>query len=162
MGSIRTTLTAAVLGAATIAGVLLPAAAAQAAPAEAPNAVSKAGKSDLADAGFVIASQINKIVSEAHAQSSNRAGYVKSLQEGVWWSINRRLNVLVIKARHPYDAQFSGVAFDRVVSADGFPAFRVVAFQSGTVTNKGDGGYINWAYAGSFNRSGNKVTFYRF
>lgn len=157
MGSIRKSVTVAVLGAATFAGVLLPAAA-QAAPA--PNVVSKAGKSDLADAGLVIAKQINEIVGEAHARKENRSGYVKSLMEGAWYAGGQKYNVVVIRWRNNYEAHFNGVAYDQKVSADGFPAFRVAVFQDGTLVNRGDGGYDNWAFRGWFTRDGGSVTFH--
>jgi len=32
---------------------------------------------------------------------------------------------------------------------------------AGTFTNKGDGGYLNWAFTGNFKRDGNKVQFYK-
>src|SRR5689334_13287450 len=158
MRSIRKTLTVAVLGTATFAGVLLPTAAAQAAPAT--HVVQKGGKSDLADAGLVIAAQINKIVGEAHAQHQNRPGYVKSLMEGAWYAGGQKYNVVVIRWRNDYEAHFSGVAYDQKVSADGFPAFRVAAFQEGTLVNRGDGGYQNWAFKGWFTRNGGSVTFH--
>lgn len=158
MGSIRKSVTVAVLGAATFAGVLLPAAAAQAAPA--PHTVSKAGKSDLVDAGLTIAKQINEIVGEAHAQKQNRSGYVKSLMEGAFYAGGQKYNVVVIRWRNNYEAHFNGAVYDQKVSADGFPAFRVAAFRDGTLVNHGDGGYDNWAFKGWFTRNGNSVTFH--
>ena len=40
--------------------------------------------------------------------------------------------------------------------------FRVIVFDSGRVVNKGDGGYINWAFQGWFDRpSDSEVVFRR-
>ncbi|MBJ3792196.1 stress protein, partial [Bacillus sp. OA1] len=34
-------------------------------------------------------------------------------------------------------------------------------FEDGEFTNKGDGGWINWAFRGWFDRDGGHVKFYR-
>ena len=161
MGSIGKTLTVAVLGVATFAGVLLPAAAAQAAPVA--HVVSKkGGKSDVFDAGLTIAQQINEIAGEAHAQRQNRSGYVKSLREGAWYAAGQKYNVMIIRWNNKFESHFNGAIYDQKVSADGFPAFRVVVFKDGWLVNHGDGGYDNWAFRGSYYRNGGSLTFYRF
>lgn len=38
--------------------------------------------------------------------------------------------------------------------------YEVWVFNSGTFTHAGDGGYINWAFSGSFDRNDNQVTFH--
>lgn len=38
--------------------------------------------------------------------------------------------------------------------------YGIWAFENGEFTNKGDGGWINWAFKGSFDRDGSHVKFH--
>ena len=99
---------------------------------------------------------------EAHAQRQNRSGYVKSLREGAWYAAGQKYNVMIIRWNNKFESHFNGAIYDQKVSADGFPAFRVVVFKDGWLVNHGDGGYDNWAFRGSYYRNGGSLTFYRF
>ncbi|MFE5511962.1 hypothetical protein ACFQ9J_15290 [Streptomyces sp. NPDC056529] len=51
-----------------------------------------------------------------------------------------------------------GVRSDVKVTSD-YGTYRVIAFESGTFTNHGDGGWINRGFKGWFDRDGGSVTF---
>ncbi|HEV7980340.1 hypothetical protein [Amycolatopsis sp.] len=168
MHPIRNQITALLLGAATVTGIMLPAATAQAAPVEqhSPAVIS----SEMAALGIsvdVVTNTVNitgklySIISAAIAQNQNRSGYVKSLMEGSFYDARQRYNVMVIKAGHNYTANLKNIVYDATVHGSDYPAFRVIVFSSGTFTNRGDGGWINWAFRGWFNRDGMTVNFRR-
>lgn len=119
----------------------------------------KPGSVDLISGYLGVANQILDIAIQAVEQSQNREGVVKSLMEGAWYQHDQGKNVLVMKADHPYDADLQGVQLDAIYHLDGYPDFRVVVFDSGTVTNNGDGGYINWAFQGWYERTDMTVSF---
>ncbi|KAI3433377.1 hypothetical protein D9Q98_003194 [Chlorella vulgaris] len=63
------------------------------------------------------------------------------------------LNVMVFNLQqgHQFDASNDDIQYFDSITCDGI-TFGVWAFCSGTFTNEGDGGYINWAFRGSFTR----------
>ncbi|MGJ9412884.1 hypothetical protein ACHAAC_09260 [Aeromicrobium sp. CF4.19] len=160
----RTGLAAAALAAAATVSTIPPASA-----APAPVAVSAAdtdlnfpkGAASVAYGTVDLASKIYRAISSAIETNANRSGLVQAFQNGAWYEAGESKNVLVMKADHPYDADFQGVELDATYSVDGYPKFRVVVFESGTVTNNGDGGYINWAFRGWFDRDGMTVNFHQ-
>jgi len=168
MSSVRKRVSAAVIGAVAVVGVLAPAATAAAEPAtrSAPKAAASAQaesvKLDVVTATLNISNRIFDIVVQAIEQNQNRSGYVKSLVEGAFYDADQAHNVMVIKADHPYTTEnLENVVYDATVHGDGYPSFRVLVFDSGVITNEGDGGYINWAFRGWFDRSDMTVTFHQ-
>ncbi|GAA1774233.1 MULTISPECIES: hypothetical protein [Streptomonospora] len=160
----------AAVGAVAAAGLLVPAGTAMAAPAapEAPAPASQTAatqaktmgvKIDLGSAVVNISSRIFDIAVTAIERNQNRSGYVKSLMEGAFYDAGQSYNVMVVKADHPYSFDLDNIVYDGTVHASGYPAFRVLVFDSGRFTNEGDGGYINWAFRGWFDRSGMTVDF---
>lgn len=89
----------------------------------------------------------------------NREGWVRGILESAWYESDEKYNVLVIKDDHDYDANLEGIKFDATYDTEDYPKFRVVVFESGEITNNGDGGYINWAFRGDFERDDMTVTF---
>ncbi|MFD8887249.1 stress protein [Streptomyces erythrochromogenes] len=154
------------------AGVLLPSAASYAAPAPAPAAPAAAsgvapgeagalaGRVDVASAVLDITQKIFNIVTEAIERKQNRSGYVKSLMEGAFYESGQRYNVMVINNANHYTPNLHGVVYDAKVSGI-HGTYRVLVFESGQFTNHGDGGWINWAFRGWFDRDGGHVNFRR-
>ncbi|MGW5849008.1 stress protein [Streptomyces sp. NPDC055254] len=154
------------------AGVLVPSAASYAAEAPAqsrPAAVqgvapgevgALAGRVDVASAVLDITQKIFNIVNEAIERGQNRSGYVKSLMEGAFYESGQRYNVMVINDANRYTPNLHGVVYDAKVSGI-HGKYRVLVFESGQFTNHGDGGWINWAFRGWFDRDGGYVNFRR-
>ncbi|MBM6402841.1 hypothetical protein JQN72_01095 [Phycicoccus sp. CSK15P-2] len=94
--------------------------------------------------------------------AANREGAVQNMLNAAWYEAGESKNVLVIKDDHPYSISgIEGLALEAQIEYDGIPTFRVWVFDSATVTNNGDGGYINWAFRGWFDRDGSTVHFRR-
>lgn len=108
-----------------------------------------------------ISGKLVNIITEAIKHNQNREGYVKSLTEGAFYDARQQYNVMVIKEGHSYTANLNNIVFDANISGGGYPTFKVLVFSSGTFTNHGDGGYINWAFKGWFDRNGMTVHFRR-
>ncbi|MFJ3631294.1 stress protein [Streptomyces sp. NPDC090112] len=155
------------------AAVLVPSAAAFAAQAPAPQrtaaaaqgvapgeAGALAGKVDVASAVLDITKKIMDIVTDAIERKQNRSGYVKSLMEGAFYESGQRYNVMVINNANSYTPNLRGVVYDAKVSGI-HGTYRVLVFESGEFTNHGDGGWINWAFRGWFDRDGGHVKFRR-
>ncbi|MFF3652610.1 stress protein [Streptomyces sp. NPDC002181] len=154
------------------AGVLVPSTAAFAADAPAqsrPAAVqgavpgeagTLAGKIDVGSALIDITKKIMDIVTDAIERKQNRSGYVKSLMEGAFYQTGQRYNVMVINNANSYTPKLRGVVYDAKVSGI-HGTYRVLVFESGEFTNHGDGGWINWAFRGWFDRNGGHVKFRR-
>ncbi|MFF9654095.1 hypothetical protein [Streptomyces sp. NPDC014622] len=166
MHILRRRATALFLGAATLGSVLVPASVAAAAPAKQDTVVAQAGEVraagitvDVTKSVVDISKRLYNIISQAIERKQNRSGYVKSLMEGSFYDAGQRYNVMVIKADHRYTANLKHIVYDAKVKGGGYPTFRVIVFESGVFTNRGDGGYINWAFRGWFKRDGMTVTF---
>lgn len=70
-------------------------------------------------------------------------------------------NVMVFNMSQPYERNISEIKFFKQANYQGV-FYGIWIFKSGTFTNKGDGGFINWAFNGRFQRSGKQghtVTF---
>ncbi|MGW7414406.1 stress protein [Streptomyces sp. NPDC054863] len=160
-----------VVSSAVAAGILLPSAAAHAAvapaprPAVAPHSAPggptiQGAKVDVASAALDITQKIINIVTEAIERKQNRGGYVKSLMEGSFYESGERYNVMVINNSNRHSTNLRGVVYDAKVSGI-HGTYRVLVFESGDFANHGDGGWINWAFRGWFDRDGGNVTFRR-
>ncbi|MCP9956650.1 hypothetical protein [Streptomyces sudanensis] len=151
-------------------GVLLPATAAHAAEASAPRPVAAQpeGTSETTGRGTVevitkvieLTGKLYQIVNNAIERNQNRSGYVKSLMEGSFYEAGQRYNVMVINDANRYSSNLHGVVYDAKVRGI-HGTYRVIVFESGQFTNHGDGGWINWAFRGWFDRDGGYVNFYR-
>ncbi|MEW1722827.1 stress protein [Streptomyces sp. NPDC093109] len=117
-------------------------------------------KVDVASALVDITKKILSIVTDAIERKQNREGYVKSLMEGSFYQANQRYNVMIIKNSNKISHSLKGVVYDAKVSGI-HGTYRVLVFESGKFTNHGDGGYINWAFRGWFDRNGMTVNFRR-
>ncbi|MFI5618640.1 stress protein [Streptomyces sp. NPDC051567] len=172
MGMTRKRIAIMIVSSVAAAGILLPSAAAHAAEAPAPKSVvsvqaavpgevgALGAKVDVASAVLDITQKIINIVTNAIERGQNREGYVKSLMEGGFYEAGQRYNVMVINDSVSHSTNLHGVVYDARVSGI-HGKYRVLVFESGTFTNHGDGGWINWAFRGWFDRNGGNVTFHR-
>jgi hypothetical protein len=81
--------------------------------------------------------------------------------EQATYAARGKYNVMVFNMSQPYNRNIRGVKFFKQANYQGVP-YGIWIFEDGTFTNKGDGGFINWAFNGRFQRSGNQghtVTF---
>eukprot|EP00168_Porphyra_purpurea_P009778 TRINITY_DN2399_c0_g1_i1.p1 TRINITY_DN2399_c0_g1~~TRINITY_DN2399_c0_g1_i1.p1 ORF type:complete len:181 (-),score=72.57 TRINITY_DN2399_c0_g1_i1:328-870(-) len=69
-------------------------------------------------------------------------------------------NVMVFNRQVKYSARLKGIAYYKSFKYSGI-TYGIWVFRSGTWINRGDGGFINWAFIGKFKRSGKTVTFSR-
>ncbi|TDD63233.1 stress protein [Kribbella antibiotica] len=163
-------LMALLMAGAASAAVLVPATAAQAAPAAAPVAsIAAAPAATAADPGprvEVIAASVNitkqliKLIDGAIRANQNRAGYVKSLSEAAFHEADGQYNVMVINDANRRVWSLSDVVYEAKASGH-HGTYHIFVFKAGFIRNEGDGGYINWAYQGWWNRDGKTVNFHR-
>jgi hypothetical protein len=138
---------------------------AEAAPAQptaaAAAADGKPGSVDLISGYLTVANQILDVVVAQVETNQNREGWLQSLQNAAWYQYDQGKNVMVIKADQ-YEGDLQGVQLDAIYKYPGLPDMRVLVFDSGSVTNTGDGGYINWAFQGWWDRpdGGGTVNFH--
>lgn len=101
---------------------------------------------------------IAQAIASAVNANQNRDGFVKNLMESTFYSAGQRYNVMVFNLSQDYNDRFNGVVFYGSAVYSGI-TFGIWAFQSGEFTNNGDGGWINWAFRGWFERNGQHVVF---
>lgn len=104
---------------------------------------------------------IGKAIDEAVVASKNRGAFVVGVMEqAVPVAKKGGYNVMVFNMRQGYDTDIRNTAvFFKQVIYNKIP-YGVWIFNNGTFTNKGDGGFINWAMYGNFKRDGKTVTFH--
>ncbi len=101
---------------------------------------------------------IANAISNAVYAGQDRSAFVKNLMESTFYAAGQQYNVMVFNLGQNYHDQFSGVKFYGSAMYQNL-TFGIWAFESGEFTNQGDGGWINWAFRGSFERNGNQVKF---
>ncbi|ASB89065.1 MULTISPECIES: hypothetical protein [Bacillus] len=99
-------------------------------------------------------------IRDAVVQNANRSGFVKNMMESTFYAAGQRYNVMVFNLSQEYEDHFNGVKFYGSAVLNGV-VYGIWVFESGEFTNKGDGGWDNWAFRGWFNRDGKHVTFYK-
>lgn len=105
---------------------------------------------DLLGIGNAIASSVTA--------GQNREGFVKNLMNTAFYSAGQRFNVMVFNLSQPYDERFRGVQLYASANYSGV-IYGIWVFEDGEFTNQGDGGWINWAFRGWFDRDGGHVVF---
>lgn len=121
-----------------------------------PNAAKASANLDVSIDVLGIANLIRNAINS----QTNRSGFVKGVMESTFYSAGQRYNVMVYNLNQNYDDRFNGVKFFGTTVYDGI-TFGIWVFEDGEFTNKGDGGWINWAFRGWFDRDGGHVKFYR-
>ncbi|PNE42941.1 stress protein [Streptomyces noursei] len=143
------------LGAAlTVAGAAFPATA-TAAPVAAAAAAGDSPVSGSANVNFNIdvLGIANKI--EASIKTAqNREGFVKNLRESAFYAAGGQYNVMVMNLSQGYEDHLNGVKAYGSATYDGV-VYGIWVFEDGEFTNLGDGGYINWAFRGWYDRPNN-------
>ncbi|KAF2871454.1 hypothetical protein BDV95DRAFT_606895 [Massariosphaeria phaeospora] len=93
------------------------------------------------------------------ADQAFRSGWTQQ-QLGIQAAKYPGKNILVIFTKHQQN--FTNSQVEQLVcecpSGDKY-IYTGYAFEEGDLTNEGDGGYLNWAFTGHFDRNGNKVHF---
>lgn len=99
----------------------------------------------------------NEIKSSINS-SRDRAGFVKNLMNTTFYAAGQKYNVMVFNLSVEHQDRFRNVKFYGSAVYDGV-TFGIWVFEDGEFTNKGDGGWINWAFRGWFDRNGGHVKF---
>ena len=142
-------------------------------PPEKKNGASKPGRPKVleskgAGVSLDVTLDLNKIVDEVAGTitaNRNREAWVKALLERTASRTGGKYNVMVFNLQQNYDFnppagtfKFAQATFKGGLS--GNITYGVWVFNSAaTFTNRGDGGYINWAFSGAYTRNGGTVTF---
>jgi hypothetical protein len=104
-------------------------------------------------------------ISKTIGAANNRGAWVRGLQEQLTAKYGTQYNVMVYNMQRDYEFnpppgtyKFYRKTFDGGIL--GKIDYGIWVFRSAAVfKNKGDGGYINWAFSGVFTRNGGTVTF---
>ncbi|MFP7232543.1 stress response protein YvgO [Bacillus subtilis] len=99
-------------------------------------------------------------IADAIKSAQNRDGFVKNLMESSFYASGQKYNVMVFNLSQEYEDHLNGVQFYGSAVYDGI-TYGIWVFEDGSFTNKGDGGWINWAFRGWFDRDGSTVNFHR-
>ena len=102
---------------------------------------------------------IAQAIASAVNAEQNRDGFVKNLMESTFYSAGQQYNVMVFNLSQEYEDHFNSVKFYGSAVYTGGIVYGIWAFEDGEFTNKGDGGWINWAFRGWFDRDGSRVKF---
>lgn len=102
--------------------------------------------------------EIGKSIDDAIKSADNREGFVKAARETMRFQSDYKLNVMVLNMSLDYESNLDGVHYFDTFTYDGV-IYGIWAFEEGDFNNKGDGGYINWAFSGWFDRDGGEVKF---
>ncbi|QHC23869.1 stress protein [Streptomyces sp. GS7] len=164
-GVLKKSVAAVALGAAlTVAGAAFPATA-SAAPVAATAAAGDSPVSAGANANVNFNIDVLGIANKIEASiktAQNREGFVKNLRESAFYAAGSQYNVMVMNLSQGYDDHLNGVKAYGSATYDGV-VYGIWVFEDGTFTNLGDGGYINWAFRGWYDRpnNGGLVQFHR-
>ncbi len=102
--------------------------------------------------------KIADAIASAVNPNQGRDGFVKNLMETSFHNAGRRYNVMVFNLSQGYKYKFKSIVFYGSAVWKGI-TYGIWIFKSGEFTNKGDGGWINWAFRGWFDRDGGFVKF---
>ncbi|WP_373925700.1 MULTISPECIES: stress protein [Bacillus] len=103
---------------------------------------------------------ISDRIAEAVKSNQNRTGWVKNVMETTFYASGQKYNVMVFNLNQEYEDRFNGVQFYGSAVYDGI-TYGIWVFEDGSFDNKGDGGWINWAFRGWFDRDNQHIEFHR-
>ncbi|KYG34257.1 hypothetical protein [Priestia endophytica] len=107
---------------------------------------------------------IGQAIEDAKVSADNRSGFVKGAMEKAFFESGQQYNVVVMNLSQGYNSDgLQGVQYFDTTDYDGV-TYGIWVFEQGTFVNEGDGGYINWAMRGWFERTGDDgktVNFHR-
>ncbi|MBE9217695.1 hypothetical protein [Dolichospermum flos-aquae] len=101
---------------------------------------------------------ITNLIISSIKSSKDRGGFVKNVMNTAFYGSEQRYNVMVFNLSQNYQQSFRGVKFYGSAVYDGV-TFGIWVFENGEFINQGDGGWINWAFSGWFERNGKYVKF---
>ncbi len=119
------------------------------------NLIARGGSAAAGGELAISAAQLGLEINNLVVASNNRQGFVKGLMEQATYAAHGKYNVMVFNLSQPYDRNIQGVKFFKQANYQGVP-YGIWIYSDGTFTNKGDGGFINWAFNGRFQRTGNQ------
>lgn len=122
-------------------------------PAAAGAAASASGGSPVSAQVTVDANKIGEDIANAISSADNRDAFVKDVRNRVYYRFKEEYNVMVFNLNQDHWHDLEGVVHYESANYHGIP-YGVWVFERGVFQNKGDGGYINWAFAGERHRSG--------
>ena len=99
---------------------------------------------------------INKVgedIANAINSAENRDAFVKDVRNKVYYRFDQKYNVMVFNLNQDHWHDLEGGVHYESADYHGIP-YGVWVFEGGKFQNKGEGGYINWAFEGDFGRSG--------
>lgn len=99
----------------------------------------------------------DRIASAANG-NSDRSGFVKGLMESASHQAGDKYNVMVFNLGNDYERSLNGIQFFASTPYQNL-TFGIWIFEDGEFINKGDGGWINWAFSGVFDRNDKHVEF---
>ena len=107
--------------------------------------------------------KISSSISQAVKHARDRAAFVKNARNTAYYSgALQRYNVMVFNLGVSHTTRLYGVKYYNSFNYNGV-TYGVWVFTSGEFHNRGDGGYINWAYQGCVTqRVGGRVLFRAF
>lgn len=95
---------------------------------------------------------ITQSIQQGVHANANREGFVKGLLYTAQQQLGARYNVMVFNLGQNHDPSgLKGVAYFQAFSNKDVN-YGVWAFEEGVFKNLGDGGFINWAFSGDFER----------
>lgn len=97
-------------------------------------------------------SQLYSQISRDISMIGNRDACVKGIMERAYSGVRQRRNVMVFNLSQNYSQNLKHASFNQFRCANSY--YGLWTFTSGRFINKGDGGYINWSFAGNFRRTG--------
>ncbi|MFI5618641.1 hypothetical protein [Streptomyces sp. NPDC051567] len=127
---------------------------AQAQPAAAAKAVSVSVSMDQLGTGAAVANALKGI------STDDRGSFVQQAVDKAFNASGGRHNVMLFNLSQGYNDQFQNTRIYANVQW-GNIYYGLWIFESGTFTNTGDGGWINWGFRGWFDRNGGNVNFHR-
>ena len=107
---------------------------------------------------------IGRAIADVVSHARNRAGFVKDVRNRMFYDFAKgRYNVMVfnLSQAHSMDSKFIRSTKIYRSASYGSVIYGSWIFEEGTFTNEGDGGYINWAFIGRFDRNGGRVKFFK-
>lgn len=104
--------------------------------------------------GVKVAERISQI------SEKDRGTFVRRAVETAFEVSGSRYNVVMMNLSQGYNERLQGLRLYGNVRWDGI-SYGLWIAEAGQFTNTGDGGYINWAFKGWYNRDGMTVNFHR-
>lgn len=101
---------------------------------------------------FIDFSQLYSVIKKDITRANTRDACVKTIQEDAFSRVRQRRNVMVFNLSQNYSKNLKNATFKPFICAGS--RYGLWTFTSGTFINRGDGGYINWAFAGNYKRTG--------